>query len=129
MSAAPTQPKARLASASRIAGATAVLAAGATAAMAVARRRRTGPVAHRRPAARQMRLASLGTKAGTGYAVHRARRVFAAAERRDELDRRFEINTAEQVAQTLGDMKGLLMKVGQMARFMSDDLPEAFRAA
>ena len=86
-------------------------------------------MAHRRPAARQMRLASLGTKAGTGYAVHRARRVFAAAERRDELDRRFEINTAEQVAQTLADMKGLLMKVGQMASFMSDDLPEAFRVA
>ncbi len=61
--------------------------------------------------------------------MHRARRVFAAAERREELDRRFEIRSVEQVVATLGNLKGALMKLGQMASYLDQGLPEHVRSA
>ena len=78
--------------------------------------------------------ATLGSSASgartTGdFAVHRARRVFADAARREELDRAFEIRTAEQVAEALGQMKGALMKLGQMASYLDQGMPEHVRAA
>jgi predicted unusual protein kinase regulating ubiquinone biosynthesis (AarF/ABC1/UbiB family) len=79
--------------------------------------------------ARNLRLARLGARTGRGYATHRARRVFASAARREELDRAHEIRTAEQVAAELGHMKGALMKLGQMVSYLDDGLPEHFRAA
>jgi hypothetical protein len=83
--------------------------------------------------ARTTRLARLGTRAGGSYALHRARRVFASAERRDDLDAAHELRTAAQVAEVLGDMKGALMKVGQMASYLDagvpEPLPTSFRAA
>ena len=88
--------------------------------------------ARRRAGARTRRtaqLAAVGTKAGTAYALHRARRVFADAGQRDELDARFQLKTAEQVAETLGQMKGALMKLGQMASYLDQGLPEPVRDA
>lgn len=90
-------------------------------------RRASRPIAHRSRTARNLRLAHLGARAGSGYALHRARRVFAAAERREELDTRFEIRTAEQVGEALGQMKGALMKVGQMASYLDQGLPDHVR--
>jgi predicted unusual protein kinase regulating ubiquinone biosynthesis (AarF/ABC1/UbiB family) len=75
------------------------------------------------------RLAGFGTKAGARYAVHRARRRFASAERRDALDRRFEVQTAEEAAALLGNMKGALMKVGQMASYLDSGMPATVRAS
>jgi predicted unusual protein kinase regulating ubiquinone biosynthesis (AarF/ABC1/UbiB family) len=78
---------------------------------------------------RRAELAKLGGRAGAGFAVHRARRVFASAERQVELDRRFELRTAEQVAEALGGMKGAFMKLGQMASYLDVGLPDHARAA
>jgi predicted unusual protein kinase regulating ubiquinone biosynthesis (AarF/ABC1/UbiB family) len=61
--------------------------------------------------------------------LHRARRVFASAERREALDAAHELRTAEQVADALGDMKGALMKVGQMASYLDTGFPEPLRVA
>jgi predicted unusual protein kinase regulating ubiquinone biosynthesis (AarF/ABC1/UbiB family) len=80
-------------------------------------------------AARRRRLAAVGARAGVDWAGHRARRVFASAERRQELDTEFELRTAEQVAATLGEMKGALMKLGQMASYLDQGLPEHVRDA
>src|SRR5205807_4479608 len=63
------------------------------------------------------------------HAVHQARRVFASAPRRAELDLEHQLRTADQVAQTLGNMKGALMKVGQMLSYLDDGLPEPLREA
>lgn len=72
----------------------------------------------------------MGSRAGGAYGLHRARRVFSSSdERREELDRRFEMKTAEQVAESLGNMKGVLMKLGQMASFIDEGMPEPVRAA
>jgi len=93
------------------------------------RRRATGPVVGTGLLARNARLARLGARTGSGYAFHRARRRFASAERREDLDREHEIRTAEQVAATLGNMKGALMKLGQMVSYLDEGMPEHLRAA
>ena len=86
-----------------------------------------GPVRHGARAARNTRLALLGLRTGGSYARHRARRVFADAGERRRLDTEFEMRTAEQIAETLGHMKGALMKVGQMASYLDQGLPEHVR--
>jgi predicted unusual protein kinase regulating ubiquinone biosynthesis (AarF/ABC1/UbiB family) len=115
----------------------ALLGAGAGAAVVAAgwaldRYRRAGadgPVSHQSSAARTTKLAAVGARAGGGYAMHQARRVFASAERREELDTQFEIRTAEQVTEALGQMKGALMKLGQMLSYLDQGLPEHVRVA
>jgi len=78
---------------------------------------------------RRAELARMGGRAGAGFAMHRARRVFASAERQAELDHQFELRTAEQVAEALGGMKGAFMKLGQMASYLDVGLPGHARAA
>src|SRR5689334_20499162 len=74
-----------------------------------------GPIGSTSRAARNIELAKVGIGAGGSLAAHRTRRAFAGASRREALDARFELKTAEQVVAALGNMKGALMKLGQMA--------------
>ncbi len=67
--------------------------------------------------ARNLQAARLAAGVGTEVALNRARRVFASAARKEALDAELELRTAEQVTATLGQMKGALMKVGQLASF------------
>ena len=122
----------RCASSSRrvrlVAGAS--LAAGAVvAATFAARFRRTRGHLARSRTRRNAELARLGAAVGTTYASTAARKLFASAERRVELDHERELRTAEAVAERLGNMKGALMKLGQMASFVHDGLPEPMRVA
>ncbi|HUF99322.1 MAG TPA: AarF/ABC1/UbiB kinase family protein [Ilumatobacter sp.] len=78
---------------------------------------------------RSAKVAKLGAKVGGGYASTAARKAFASAERRIELDERREMRTAEHVAAELGQMKGALMKIGQMASYLDEGLPEPLRLA
>ncbi|MGE0509396.1 MAG: ABC1 kinase family protein [Acidimicrobiia bacterium] len=78
---------------------------------------------------RNVQLAQLGANVGTVYASTSARKVFASAERRVELDRERELRTADAVAERLGQMKGALMKLGQMASYLDEGLPEPMRLA
>jgi predicted unusual protein kinase regulating ubiquinone biosynthesis (AarF/ABC1/UbiB family) len=80
-------------------------------------------------AARNVDVARLGARVGATYASTSARKVFASAERRIELDRERELRTASDIAERLGDMKGALMKIGQMAAYLDDGLPEPMRLA
>jgi predicted unusual protein kinase regulating ubiquinone biosynthesis (AarF/ABC1/UbiB family) len=113
--------------------AVAAVAAGLTAAagyyLAVQRAHREQAVTGVGRRARATRVARIGTRAGRRWAMHRARRTFASAGRRERLDAEFELRTAEDVAATLGDMKGALMKLGQMASYLDAGLPEPVRAA
>jgi len=59
----------------------------------------------------------------------KVRRIATPAERRAELDEQFAIRTAEDVAKQLGDMKGVLMKAGQLVSFIFETLPEEAQAA
>ena len=78
---------------------------------------------------RNSRLARLGARLGFGHAATSARKVFAGAERREQLSRDRELRTAQQIAAELGNMKGALMKLGQMASYLDDGLPEPLRMA
>jgi predicted unusual protein kinase regulating ubiquinone biosynthesis (AarF/ABC1/UbiB family) len=113
---------------------TAGIAVAASLAIAARRADRSrGGVGHavraRTRGQRRAELARLGGRAGAGFAFHRARRVFASAERQAELDQRFELRTAEQVAEALGGMKGAFMKLGQMASYLDVGLPDHARDA
>ena len=79
--------------------------------------------------ARTATMAGLGAKAGGQYALHRARKVFASADRHAELDAAFELQTAESIAEALGNMKGAMMKLGQMASYLDQGMPEPVREA
>jgi len=87
------------------------------------------PVSRVTRASRNTQLAKLGSKVGAGWGVHKAKRVFADAERKEELDREFELKSAEQVVAELGNMKGAFMKLGQMASYLDQGLPEPVRKA
>jgi len=78
---------------------------------------------------RSAKVAKLGARVGGTYASTAARKVFASAERRIELDEHRELKTAAAVAEELGHMKGALMKLGQMASYLDDGLPEPMRVA
>ncbi len=49
--------------------------------------------------------------------------------RRAAMEERFAIRTAQDVAAELGQMKGALMKIGQLASVIADGLPDEARAA
>ncbi len=78
---------------------------------------------------RNLDVARLGAKVGTTYASTAARKVFAGAERRIELDRERELKTADAITERLGNMKGALMKLGQMASYIDEGLPGPLREA
>ncbi len=78
---------------------------------------------------RNIDIAALGMQVGGTYATTAARKLFASTERRVELDRARELRTAEAITDRLGNMKGALMKLGQMASYVSEGLPEPMRAS
>ena len=80
-------------------------------------------------AQRNVEIAKMGASVGGAYASTAARKLFASAERRLELDHERELRTAEAVADRLGNMKGALMKLGQMASFIDEGLPAPLRQA
>ncbi|MFT3853693.1 MAG: AarF/ABC1/UbiB kinase family protein [Ilumatobacteraceae bacterium] len=79
--------------------------------------------------ARNADLARLGASVGSVYTSTTARKLFASAERRIELDEERELRTAEAVAERLGNMKGALMKLGQMASYLDEGVPAPLREA
>jgi len=66
-----------------------------------------------------MRLAARG---GARYAASAPRLFAAAGERRQQLRDDLALRTAQDVADTLGTMKGVLMKIGQLASYVDDGL-------
>ena len=71
----------------------------------------------------------LTARNATRFAGTKARQLVTPAERRAALDEQFAIRTAEDVAKELGEMKGVLMKVGQMVSFIAEGLPDEAQAA
>jgi predicted unusual protein kinase regulating ubiquinone biosynthesis (AarF/ABC1/UbiB family) len=78
---------------------------------------------------RYLTLAGVTGRTGGRAALHLARRVGADDARRAELVAELQLRSAEDVARTLGGMKGAFMKVGQLASFVDDGLPQPVREA
>src|ERR1700761_6002636 len=69
----------------------------------------------------------LAARGGVRYAASAPRLFAAAGERRQQLREDLALQTAEDVAGTLGAMKGVMMKIGQMASYVDDGLSPAVR--
>jgi predicted unusual protein kinase regulating ubiquinone biosynthesis (AarF/ABC1/UbiB family) len=105
----------------------AAAAVGGTAAAAVVAaarlRRRVGKLRLDRGLA-AIRLAARG---GARYAASAPQLFAAAGESRQRLRNDLALQTAEDVATTLGAMKGVLMKLGQMASYVDEGLSPSVR--
>lgn len=83
----------------------------------------------RRRLRRSARLWRLTLRNALRYVRHRFEGRGADERRRAELDERFVVRTARDVATELGQMRGVIMKAGQMASVLAEGLPEEARAA
>ncbi|MGN6794791.1 MAG: ABC1 kinase family protein [Streptosporangiaceae bacterium] len=66
-------------------------------------------------------------RGGARYAGSAPRLFAAAGAQRQQLRQDLALETAEDVAQTLGAMKGVLMKIGQMASYVDEGLSPSVR--
>ncbi|MFN0027335.1 MAG: ABC1 kinase family protein [Acidimicrobiales bacterium] len=98
-------------------------------AVALRSRLRRNPVLGQR-LRRTARLGRLAGRRGLAYLPHTVRR-FTETDpaAREALDRQFVIRTAQDVARELGNMKGAVMKAGQLISFIAEALPPEAQAA
>jgi predicted unusual protein kinase regulating ubiquinone biosynthesis (AarF/ABC1/UbiB family) len=92
-------------------------------------RARSGAAIHQSRLGRTAPLARLALRIGGRYLARSPQLIFASVERRSELRHDLALRSAEEVADELGYMKGALMKLGQMASYIDEDMPETFRTA
>jgi predicted unusual protein kinase regulating ubiquinone biosynthesis (AarF/ABC1/UbiB family) len=78
---------------------------------------------------RTARVWRLTARRSAHWAVVKARGARATEEERARLEQRFAIRSAEDVARELGNMKGAIMKAGQMISFIAEGLPPEAQAA
>ena len=94
----------------------------------MSRARKPGPMLQSR-LGRGAALARLALRIGGRYVAGSPRLIFASVERRGELRHELALRTADDVVEELGSMKGALMKLGQMASYIDEDMPPTFRRA
>ena len=103
----------------------AALTAGtaATAAGVALLRRRVGQLRFERGVA----AAQLAVRGGLRYAGSAPRLFIAAGEQRQQLRNDLAMQTADDVTATLGTMKGVMVKLGQMASYVDEGLAPSVR--
>ena len=77
--------------------------------------------------ARLRALGRLGSGLGLAFAWTKLRGLFAREARRRALVERYHAESAKRVLATAGQLKGALMKLAQMASYVSDGLPAEYR--
>jgi predicted unusual protein kinase regulating ubiquinone biosynthesis (AarF/ABC1/UbiB family) len=107
----------------RAAAVPAVVGVGAALAVALADRGR------REQLRRSARIWRLTARRVAHWGVIRVRGAGRDEATRAALEERFAIRTAEDVAKELGNMKGAIMKAGQMFSFIAEGLPPEAQAA
>ncbi len=75
------------------------------------------------------RLGRLSARLSASWFGVKLRRLFAGRARKQQLDAAGRKASAELVTREMGQMKGALMKLGQMMSFVSEDVPPEYRAA
>src|SRR5207249_8750273 len=78
---------------------------------------------------RQLRVWRLTARRGFHWGIFYLRGRRADDKKRAELEEKFAIKTAQDVAEVLGGMKGAIMKAGQMISFVAEGLPPEAQAA
>lgn len=77
------------------------------------------------PDARRAHLARMGTSIGARMGATKLRTIGASKEKRNRLIHDSAMRSAQEVLDVMGNMKGAVMKVAQMASFAFDGLPQA----
>ncbi len=85
-----------------------------------------GPVGKRQ---RFFKLASMTASVAGNYAKSRVKGAFSTAEEAAKDRARSYAESGEKIAQTLGELKGAAMKLGQMASITADVLPKEIQGA
>ncbi|MEZ5142626.1 MAG: AarF/ABC1/UbiB kinase family protein [Acidimicrobiales bacterium] len=116
-------------SARRTAAVVTVAGGGLAAGIAAAATRVLSDEDRRERLRRQARVWRLTATRSAHWAAVKVRGARLDEEARAALEERFAIRTAEDVAAELGNMKGAIMKLGQMVSFIADGLPDDARAA
>ena len=78
---------------------------------------------------RRARLVRLGLRRAVDLTITRARSHTTARGRREDLDAQFAVRSAHDAARELGQLKGAVMKLGQMLSYVGDALPPEAQAA
>jgi predicted unusual protein kinase regulating ubiquinone biosynthesis (AarF/ABC1/UbiB family) len=78
---------------------------------------------------RLLRLASMTAQVAGGYAKSRIKSVFQTKEAAERDRKSTHERSGEVIARTLGELKGAVMKVGQMASIARDVLPRELSEA
>ena len=78
------------------------------------------------PTKRFLKLSSMSARVAGKYTGNRLKNLFADEAHRESSQSRLYNDIGEQVVQTLGEMKGAAMKVGQVASQMQHVLPPEF---
>ena len=76
---------------------------------------------------RGLAAAQLAVRGGLRYATSAPRLFVAAGENRERLRNDLAMQTADDVTATLGTMKGVMVKLGQMASYVDDGLAPSVR--
>jgi predicted unusual protein kinase regulating ubiquinone biosynthesis (AarF/ABC1/UbiB family) len=114
--------------------ASATVAVGTTAVVVAAngqriKRRATPSNTTRIALERRARVWKLTARNGVRFVENKARGIRATDARKAELDQQFVIRSAQDVANELGQMKGAIMKAGQLVSFILEALPEEAQQA
>ena len=76
------------------------------------------------PDVRRAQLARMGTSMGARIGAARIRTIGRSQERKKEIRRDAAMRSAGDVLEVMGNMKGAVMKIAQMASFAIDGLPQ-----
>lgn len=87
------------------------------------------PIAASTRVRRNTAMARLAARRGADRAATSVRSKLASDEQRRRLQAELEAREARDVVDSLGNMKGALMKLGQMASYLDDGMPEPMRLA
>ncbi len=78
------------------------------------------------PGKRFLKLAGMTASVAGNVAANKMKGLFASEEQKQKSQEQLYKEVGEQIAQTLGEMKGAIMKVGQIASQVKDLLPAEF---
>jgi len=78
-------------------------------------------------AARAVTVGGLATRSAARKAALRLRQVVASKAKKAELEHRYHMKNAAEITETMGQMKGVFMKLGQILSFAKESLPPEAR--
>jgi predicted unusual protein kinase regulating ubiquinone biosynthesis (AarF/ABC1/UbiB family) len=76
---------------------------------------------------RNVRLVAASFRVAGRWLARTLRRLVSSEKKRAELEQKYHDETARHVLEAMGNMKGALMKLGQIASFMDESLPAAYQ--